>query len=119
MRPVLPKPRWYEFRGINSSTGTGTPTVQQASTFNPDSNATFRFMGSIGADHNNNMLLGYTGSSSTIFPSLYVTGRLASDTVSTMETEQKVFAGLNSQVNVTISGTAMPTAIAGEITARW
>ena len=95
-------PRWYELRGINSSTGTGTPTVFQQSTFNPDSGSLFRFMGSIAADHNNNMLLGYTGSSSTIFPSLYVTGRLVGDTVSTMETEQKVFAGLNSQVNVKI-----------------
>ncbi len=102
------EPRWYEFRGINSSTGTGTPTVFQQSTFNPDTNATFRFMGSIAADHNNNMLMGYTGSNSSTFPSLYVTGRLASDTVSTMEAEQKVFAGLNSQVNITEGSSSYP-----------
>ena len=91
--------RWYELQGLNTSTGTGVPTVQQQSTFAPD--ATFRFMGSMAQDHNANMLLGYTGSSSSIFPSLYLTGRLAGDTPSTMETEQKVFAGLNSQVNIT------------------
>ena len=96
-------PRWYELRGINSSTGTGTPTVQQQSTFAPDTTL-WRWMGSIAADHNNNMLLGYSGSSSSVFPSLYITGRLVGDNASTMETETQAYAGQNSQVNVTISG---------------
>ena len=88
--------RWYELRGLNSTTGTGTPTVQQQSTFAPDTTL-YRWMGSIAADHNNNMLLGYSGSSSSVFPSLYFTGRLAADTASTMETETQVYAGQNSQ----------------------
>jgi len=99
-------PRWYELRGINTSTGTGTPTVFQQSTFNPDSSATFRWMGSIAADHNNNMLLGYSASSSSVFPSLYITGRLVGDSVNTMETETQAYLGQNSQVNITEGGSS-------------
>ena len=35
------------------------------------------------------------------FPRFYVTGRLATDTVNTMEFESQAYAGLNSQVNLT------------------
>ena len=92
--------RWYELRGINTSGGTGTPTVYQQSTYSPDTSL-FRWMGSFAADHNNNMLLGYSGSSASVFPSVYITGRLSTDTLSTMESESQVYAGLNSQVNLT------------------
>ena len=92
--------RWYELR-----TPFSTPTVYQQSTYSPDTTL-YRWMGSIAQDHRGNMLLGYSGSSSTTFPSLYITGRLNNDTINTMEAETQVFAGLNSQVNVTINGTS-------------
>ena len=91
--------RWYELRGINTSGGTGTPTVYQQSTFSPDTSL-YRWMGSIAQDNQGNMLMGYSGASSTVFPSIYITGRVPTDTLSTMESESQVYAGLNSQVNL-------------------
>ena len=52
------------------------------------------------------MALGYSGSSSTVFPSVYVTGRLNGDNLNTMESEVQLFQGLNSQINVSIGGTS-------------
>ncbi|MGB0111004.1 MAG: hypothetical protein WBP52_21105 [Terriglobales bacterium] len=86
--------RWYEIR-----TPFGTPTVYQQSTYSPD-NSLYRWMGSIAQDHQGNMLMGYSGSSATVFPSVYVTGRLNTDTINSMESETQLFAGLNSQVNI-------------------
>jgi hypothetical protein len=91
--------RWYEIR-----TPFGTPTVFQQSTYSPETTL-YRWMGSIAQDHQGNMAMGYSGSSSTVFPSVYVTGRLNGDTINTMGAETQLFAGLNSQVNVTIGGT--------------
>ncbi len=87
--------RWYEIR-----TPFGTPTVYQQSTYSPDTSL-YRWMGSIAQDHQGNMLMGYSGSSATVFPSVYVTGRLNTDTINTMESETQLLAGLNSQVNIT------------------
>ncbi len=92
--------RWYELRGINTAGGTGTPTVYQQSTYSPDTSL-YRWMGSIAQDNQGNILMGYSGSSSTVFPSIYVTGRVPTDTLSTMESESQVYAGQNSQVNLT------------------
>jgi hypothetical protein len=91
--------RWYELRGVNTSGGTGTPTVYQQSTYSPDTSL-FRWMGSIAQDHQGNMLMDYSGSSTTVFPSVYITGRLNTDALNTMESETQVYAGLNSQVNL-------------------
>ncbi len=86
--------RWYEIR-----TPFATPAVYQQSTYSPDTSL-YRWMGSLAADHQNNMLMGYSGSSATVFPSVYVTGRLSTDTINTMESETQAYAGLNSQVNL-------------------
>ena len=91
--------RWYELRGINTSGGTGTPTVYQQSTYSPDTSL-YRWMGSIAQDNQGNMLMGYSGSSSSVFPSVYITGRVPTDALNTMESESQVYAGLNSQVNL-------------------
>ena len=61
----------------------------------------FRWMGGITQDHQGNIAMGYSGSSSTVFPSVYVTGRLNGDALNTMESEVQLYAGLNSQVNLT------------------
>src|SRR5258708_14031419 len=81
--------RWYEIDNPN-----GTPVVAQQSTFAPD--AKFRWMGSIAMDHNGNMGLGYSVSSSTSNPSIAVTGRLATDPANTMQAETPVVAGTGS-----------------------
>jgi hypothetical protein len=82
--------RWYEIDNPG-----GTPTVAQQSTFAPDSN--FRWMGSVAMDHNGDMAMGYSKSSSTSFPSIAFTGRLATDPASTMQTEATVINGSGSQ----------------------
>ncbi|HEY2713566.1 MAG TPA: hypothetical protein VGI60_13710 [Chthoniobacterales bacterium] len=70
--------RWFELRGITN----GPVSTFQESTYSPDS--TWRWMGSIAMDNQGNMALGYSASSSSIFPQVRVTGRLASDPINTM-----------------------------------
>lgn len=82
--------RWYEIRSPN-----GTPTVFQSGTFAPDNN--FRWMPSIGMDQAGDIVLGYSESSTAIFPSIFFTGRLASDSLGTMESEASIQSGLGSQ----------------------
>ncbi|HKS25131.1 MAG TPA: IPT/TIG domain-containing protein [Thermoanaerobaculia bacterium] len=81
--------RWFEFRNDGSSTA--TPTVYQASTFDPDSD--YRWMGSIAMDKDHNIALGYTKSSLTVNPSIWVNGRLGTDPLNTLGTETEVKAG--------------------------
>jgi hypothetical protein len=64
--------RWYEVR-INS----GTSSIYQQGTYAPDSN--HRWMGSIAADKFGNIALGYSVSSSSLYPSIRYAGRLAGD----------------------------------------
>jgi hypothetical protein len=83
--------RWYELRGL-----TGTPSVHQQGTFAP--NSTFRWMGSIAMDKAGDIALGYSASSSSVFPSLRYTGRVPTDPLGTMETEKTIKAGTGSQL---------------------
>ncbi|MGB9072068.1 MAG: choice-of-anchor D domain-containing protein [Terriglobales bacterium] len=86
--------RWYEFHAPENST---TLSVYQQGTFAPDSN--YRWMGSIAMDSNQDIGLGYSISSSTVFPSINFTGRTTSDTLGTMETEAQIVAGTGSQTD--------------------
>lgn len=86
--------RWYEFR--NAGNSTTTPTVFQASTYDPDS--TYRWMGSIAMDKDHNIALGYSKSSLSVKPSIFITGRLSSDPINTMGAETAVQAGLGVQL---------------------
>ena len=69
--------------------------IFQQGTFAPDANG--RWMGSIAGDHANNILLGYSLSSPTVFPSIAVAGRTATDPIGTLESELPVLAGTGSQ----------------------
>jgi hypothetical protein len=82
--------RWYELRNPS-----GIPTVFQQSTFSPDTS--FRWMGSIAQDKQGNMALGYSISSGSMFPSIRYTGRLATDTLNTMQAEASMQNGAGSQ----------------------
>jgi len=78
--------RWYEIRDPN-----GAHTVYQQSTYAPD--ATYRWMGSIAMDQSGDMALGYSASSSSIKPGIRYTGRLATDALNTMQTENTLKTG--------------------------
>jgi hypothetical protein len=69
--------RWYELR----NTGSGW-TVYQQGTYAPDANC--RWMASIAMDSAGNMALGYSISSSTMYPSIRYTGRMNGDPLGTM-----------------------------------
>ena len=85
---------WFEFRNAGSSTT--QPTLFQSGTFDPDTN--YRWLPSIAMDKDGNMALGYSKSSTTIKPGIYVTGRLAGDPAGTMGAETEMQAGLGVQV---------------------
>src|SRR5437763_8912764 len=92
--------RWYEFRNAGSSTT--TPTVFQASTYDPDS--AYRWLGSIAMDKDHNIALGYSKSSLSIIPGIYITGRLSTDAPNIMGAEATVFAGSGVQLNSAQAG---------------
>ena len=83
--------RWYEIRSPG-----GSPAVFQQGTYAPD--ATFRWMGSIAMDKQGNMALGYSTSSTSVRPSIAMTGRLSTDALGTMEAENSILVGLGSQL---------------------
>jgi hypothetical protein len=91
--------RWYEFRNTGSSTT--TPTVFQASTYDPDS--AYRWLGSIAMDKDHNIALGYSKSSLTVIPSIFITGRLSTDPLNTLGAESQVTAGLGVQTNTPVN----------------
>ena len=85
--------RWYEMR--NSGAGWG---IHQQGTFSPDTAG--RWMGSIAMDSSGNIGLGYSASSSTTFPSVRYTGRLATDALGTMtQGEGIIISGTGSQTH--------------------
>lgn len=84
--------RWYELRIASAG---ATPTVYQQATFSPDSNS--RWMGSIAMDKNGDMALGYSLSSSSVYPSIRYTGRLSTDALNTMESESTILTGAHLQ----------------------
>src|SRR5579871_957349 len=84
--------RWYEFHAPETST---TLSVFQQGTFAPDSN--YRWMGSIAMDQSQDIAMGYSVSSSSLFPSISYTGRVATDTLGTMESEASIVSGTGSQ----------------------
>ena len=83
--------RWYEIQGLS-----GTPAVTQASTYAPD--ASYRWMPSIGMDKFSDIALGYSVSSGSMYPAVRYTGRLASDALNTMESENGIVEGGGAQL---------------------
>ncbi|HJX91909.1 MAG TPA: fibronectin type III domain-containing protein [Pyrinomonadaceae bacterium] len=84
--------RWFELQNVTA----GPVTVAQESTYQPDS--TWRWMGSAAMDKDGNIAIGYSASSSSIFPQIRYAGRLATDPPSTLgQGEATLFAGTGSQ----------------------
>ena len=74
--------RWYEIQNPS-----GTPVVAQQSTYAPDSN--YRWMGSVAMDQAGDLAVGYSISSSSVYPSIAYAGRLATDPASTLQAETR------------------------------
>lgn len=88
--------RWYEFTDAQS-TSTSTPTVYQQGTFD-GTDSKHRWMPSISSDRLGNIAIGYSISSSSMFPSIAIAGRLATDILGTFpQGESIIFSGLGSQ----------------------
>ena len=83
--------RWFELR----KTGSGSWAIYQEGTHSPD--AHHRWMGSIAMDGNGNIALGYSVSSTTLFPAIRYATRLASDTSGTLQSEATLMVGTASQ----------------------
>jgi hypothetical protein len=85
--------RWYELRKSG-----GVWSIYQQGTYSPDSSN--RWMASIAMNGNGDIGLGYSVSSSTVYPSIRYTGRLAGDPLGLMtRSESTLIAGAGSQTS--------------------
>ncbi|OPL13466.1 MAG: hypothetical protein AVO34_06255 [Firmicutes bacterium ML8_F2] len=86
--------RWYELRKT-----TGNWDIYQQGTYSPD--AAGRWMGSIAMNGNGDIAVGYSVSSSSIYPSIRYTGRRADDPLGQMTIDEvEVKTGLSSQSGI-------------------
>jgi PKD repeat protein len=86
--------RWYELRKT-----TGNWYIYQQGTYAPDSHN--RWMGSIAMNGSGDIALGYSVSSSSVYPSIRYTGRLSSDPLGTMSiAETSIHSGTSGQSGV-------------------
>jgi len=83
--PTSAAVRWYEVRSPG-----GTPQIHQQGTYAPST--TSRWMGSAAMDKMGNFAVGYTVSSASVFPSIRVAGRLASDPANKLLAEKVIAA---------------------------
>ncbi len=83
--------RWMEVRNMST-----TPVVYQQGTYAPDAN--YRWMPSLAVDKFGNMAIGYSVSSSTMYPAIRYAGRLVTDPLNTLgQTEISLIEGTGSQ----------------------
>ena len=89
--------RWYELRNAAGQTmASAAPVVNQQGTYAPD--ASYRWMGSIAMDGSGDIAVGYSVSSSSMFPSIAYASRVPGDAAGTLSTEVTVKAGGGSQL---------------------
>jgi hypothetical protein len=83
--------RWYELRDPN-----GAPAIYQQGTYKTDTS--HRWMASLAVDGAGNMAIGYSVSSSTMYPAIRYAGRLATDPPGQLaQGETSVIEGAGSQ----------------------
>ncbi len=92
-------PAGVQWAQINVTGGTvSTTPVQQQIFGNLGSDGVHRWMPSLAVDQAGNMAVGYSASSSGVFPSIRYAGRLATDPVNTLaQGEATMYAGTGSQ----------------------
>jgi hypothetical protein len=89
--------KWMEWRG---AAGSGAPTLFQSGTYDPTpTTSEYRWMPSIAMDKAGNVALGYSKSSPSVIPGIYMSGRLSTDTAGTMGAETTVQAGIGVQTS--------------------
>ena len=87
--------RWYQF---NVTGGAFPPMAAQQQDWSNGNDGVWRFMPSIAVDSNGNTAIGYSTSSSTMFPGIRYAGRLASDPPNNLsQGEAVMFNGTGSQ----------------------
>jgi hypothetical protein len=96
--------RYYQ---VKVTGGTVETNATQGATWNPDSSN--RFMPSAAVDREGDMALGYSVSSSTLFPAVRYAGRLAADPLNTLSQTENSF----------IDGTGTQTGSCGGTCHRW
>jgi hypothetical protein len=89
-RPVGAALRWYEFVASGQSV-----TVAQQGTYTPD--LTNRWMASAAMNKTGAIAIGYSASSSDVYPAIRWTGRLATDPPGQLRAETQIQAGGGSQ----------------------
>ena len=92
-------PRWYEFTAPQHNTPPTGLHLFQSGTFAPDAD-NHRWTAAIARDKKYNILMGYSISSTTIHPSIAITGRTLQDPLGTMEDELMVMNGSGSDWNL-------------------
>jgi hypothetical protein len=89
--------RWYELRRTAAEPAW---RIHQQGTYAPGGSL-YRWMGSLAADGDGNLALGYSASSASVFPSIRYTGRLAGDPPGAMtQAETILIAGGGSQTSL-------------------
>ena len=83
-------PTMERFAGTNSGTRGTRPRLRPFSDDTYDPDKTYRWMGSIAMDKDHNIALGYSKSSPTVIPSIFITGRLSTDPMNTLGAESRV-----------------------------
>ncbi len=94
---LAPAIRWYELWILDSNNPNANPIVHQQQDFAPDTMN--RFSGSLGVDKVGNIAMGYTVSSSAVYPSPEIAYRNYYDSLNNL-TLQALFTGLASQTGV-------------------
>ena len=92
---ALTSPRWYQLNVTGGTVVTSGPLQQ--STWAPDASVA-RWMPSLAIDQNGDMAMGYSASSSALFPAIRYAGRLSTDPASTLgQSETSLIEGTASQ----------------------
>ena len=87
--------RWMEFNASLRTVPVTSLTVFQQGTYAPDSN--FRWMGSLTRDNTDDVLVGYSESSTSVYPSVAAAGRQYTDPLGTLSSEIFSANGAGSQ----------------------
>jgi hypothetical protein len=91
-------PRYYELR---RSTPGGSFSVYDQATFSPDAGnpatGLNRWMGSVATDNQGNLVVGYSTSSTSVFPSVTFGARAFNETGGLLQGEATIFAGIGAQ----------------------
>jgi len=87
--------RWYEFRANVRTSTLNDVRLFQSGTFAPDSN--YRWMASVAQDKVGDIAVGYSLSSTSVFDSIYMAGRVPTDPLGQLEAEVPLTVGTGSQ----------------------